>query len=319
MKRMFKLLGLVMLLPVCAMAQSYPHYTMFMFNKLQYNPAYAGSRDVTSIDGIYRSQWDGINGAPKTFNFSIDGPVGNYMKPFRRVALGLSVNNEQLGVTNNTSVMAYYAYRIPLEKSILSFGLQAGTSVYTANYSQLNPYQSNDVYLTHNIKNAMLPNFGAGVYWSGDHYYVGASVPNILENYYDKDMKSLNDETSREIRSYFVSGGYVFTLNDALSLEPQAIGRYAANDLYQLPFNADLNLSLIIYQRLLVGVTYRTDKSLEGIIHFQVTKGLNIGYAYDYTVSALNGYNNGTHEVTVGFNFVHDNNSYINPRFVKMF
>lgn len=319
MKRISKLIGLIMLLPLGAFAQSYPHYTMFMYNKLLYNPAYAGSRDVTSINGTYRTQWTGIDGAPKTFNVSIDGPIGNYMKPFRHVALGLSVNNEQLGVTNNTSIMAYYAYRIPFEKSVLSLGLEAGTSIYTANYSQLNPYQQNDLQLTQDVKNAMLPNFGAGVYWSGEHFYVGAAVPNILENYYDKDNKGLDNEHSREIRSYYLSGGYAFTLSNALSLEPQVIARYAGNGDYQLPFNSDFNLSLIIYDRLLVGFTYRTDKSLEGIVHLQLTKNINVGYAYDYTVSSLNGYNNGTHEITVGFDFVHDNNKYVNPRFIKMF
>src|ERR1700744_1531616 len=95
---------------VQAVGQSYPHFTMFMFNKLIYNPAYAGNKDLTTINGFYRSQWVGIDGAPKTLNVSVDGPVGSYMKPFRRVALGLSFTNEQLGVTTNNNIMAYYAY-----------------------------------------------------------------------------------------------------------------------------------------------------------------------------------------------------------------
>src|ERR1700761_4276013 len=104
-------------------AQNYPHYTMFMFNKLLYNPAYAGNKDMTTVNAYYRDQWTGIDGAPKTLTVSIDGPVGNYMNDFRRVALGVLINNEQLGVVNNTNMMAYYAYRIPFEKSVLSFGL----------------------------------------------------------------------------------------------------------------------------------------------------------------------------------------------------
>src|ERR1700744_1567171 len=91
-------------------AQNYPHYTMFMFNKLLYNPAYAGNKDLTTVNAYYRDQWTGIDGAPKTFTVSVDGPVGSYMKPFRHVALGLLISNEQLGVVNNTNVMAYYAY-----------------------------------------------------------------------------------------------------------------------------------------------------------------------------------------------------------------
>ena len=86
-----------------AFAQSDQHYTMFMYNKLLYNPAYAGSRDVLSANGVYRDQWTGINGAPKTMNIAVDAPVGNYMSSFRKVAVGISINNEKLGVENNTS------------------------------------------------------------------------------------------------------------------------------------------------------------------------------------------------------------------------
>ena len=310
--------ALLLLIASLTFAQSYPHYTMFMFNKLLYNPAYAGNKDMTTVNAYYRNQWTGIDGAPKTFTVSVDGPVGNYMKPFRRVALGLLVNNELSGVTNNTNVMAYYAYRIPFENSVLSFGLQAGGSLYSAKYSRLNPYQAVDQSLTQDVKNTLLPNVGAGIYWSGSNYYLGAAIPTLLQNYYDKNNKTDND-AAKQLRSYYLSGGYVFTLSDNLKLEPQVLARYAANSLYDLPFNADLNLSLIIFDRLLIGATYRTDKSVEGIIHMQVTNNLTLGYAYDYTVSGLRTYNNGSHEITLGFDFIKDRNKYSNPRFVKLF
>lgn len=295
------------------------HYSMFMYNKLLYNPGYAGSRDVTSINALYREQWVGIDGAPRNFSVSIDGPVGSYMKPFRHVALGISVSNESAGVLNNTNMMAYYAYRIQVRKTLLSFGLQAGTSMLTARYSELNPYQSGDNSLTKDVKNAMLPNFGAGVYWRGDQFYVGASVPSLLQNYYDKDNKTVDNQSARQVRTYYLSGGYVFTLSDNFKLEPQVLFRYAGNSDYQLPASADFNLSGIFYDRLLLGVTYRTDQSIAGIIHLQVTNNVNVGYSYDYATKVLNGFTGGSHEITLGFDFVRDNNKYINPRFIKLF
>ncbi len=319
MKKIFGIVLVFTLFPACLQAQNYPHYTMFMFNKLLYNPAYAGNKNLTSINAAYRSQWVGIDGAPKTFSVAIDGPVGNYMKPFRRVALGLVVSSEKLGVTNNTNLMASYAYRIPFQKTILSFGLQAGASLFSARYSELKPYQGGDARLTNDVKNTALPNFGAGIYWSGENFYVSGAVPNLLENYYDKDHKDVNDANGKQIRSYFISGGYVFQVGENVKLEPQVLARYAGNGTYQLPFNADLNFSCILYDRLMIGATYRTDKSLEGIVHLQATRYVNVGYAYDYTVSGLNGYNNGSHEVVVGIDFIRDNNKYINPRFIKAF
>ena len=307
------------MVPVCAFSQSNPHFTMFMFNKLLFNPAYAGSRDLTSVDASYRDQWTGIAGAPKTLNVTADGPVGSYMKSFRSVAIGIGLTSEQLGVEKNTDVVAYYAYRIKLEKSILSFGLDAGVKVYSADYSQLNLVSTNDPQFAQNVKNALLPNFGAGVYWSGDNFYMGFAIPNLLQNYYDKADRHLDNENAREIRSYYLDGGYVFPVNETIKLEPQLMFRYAKNALYQLPLNCDINLSAIIYDRLLIGATYRTDKSFEAIAHIQVTRSINIGYAYDYSVSALNGYNGGTHEIVLGYNFIKDASKYATPRFTRAF
>ena len=309
----------IVLLANQVLAQTEPHYTMFMYNKLLYNPAYAGSRDLTTINADYRDQWTGINGAPKTCNVTIDGTVGSYMMPFRKVALGLSLNSEQLGVEKNTDFVAYYAYRLQLGTSVLSFGLDAGAKLYAANYSALNPYQQNDPNLQHNINNAFLPNFGSGVYWSSNKYYAGFSVPNILQNYYDKNERKINNKASREIRGYYLSGGYVFSMGEHFKLEPQVMGRYAGNSDYQLPMNCDFNLSAIFYERLLIGGSYRTDKSFEAIIHMQVTKNINIGYAYDYMMSALNGYTNGSHELVVGYDIIRENIKIVTPRFIKAF
>ena len=308
-----------MALPAAMFAQSDPHYTMFMYNKLLYNPAYAGSRDVASINATYRDQWVGIDGAPKTINISADGPLGSYMNPFRSVAVGISINSETIGVEKNTDIMTYYAYRIQTGSSVLSFGLSAGAKLYSANYGSLNPFQMNDKLLTQNIQNAFLPNFGAGIFWSSDKFYLGASIPNMLQNYYDKSASTANNLVSREIRGYYASGGYVINCSESFKLEPQFMVRYAGNGTFQLPMDCDFNLSAIIYDRVMVGCTYRTDNSVEGIVHLQINRFVSAGYAFDYTMSALNGYNSGTHEVVLGFDFVKDNNKYSNPRFTKSF
>ena len=311
--------SLLFVLPKLVFAQSDPHYTMFMYNKLMYNPAYAGSRDLTSVNATYRDQWVGIEGAPKTINVSADGLVGSYMIPFRKIGVGISFNSETIGVEKNTDIMTYYAYRIEAGSTVISFGLSAGAKLYTANYSELNPYQQNDLNLTHDIKNAFLPNFGTGIFWSSEKFYMGASSPNLLENYYDKNGWKLNNYQSKEIRGYYISGGYVLPAGESVKIEPQFIFRYAGNATYHLPVNTDINLSAIIYDRMLLGVTYRTDKSVEGIVHLQVYRNFSMGYAFDYMLSGLNGYNSGTHEIVLGYDFVKANNKYATPRFIKSF
>ncbi len=309
------LLSIILILPLCTLAQSDQHYTMFMYNKLLYNPGYTGSRDVTSINAQYRNQWSGIPGAPKTFNFSVDGLVGSYMKPFRKVAVGMSITNEKVGVETNTHLRGYYAYRLALKSSILSFGLMGGGTMYSASYSSLNPYQQNDQNLNTDIRNAFLPNFGTGIYWSADNYFVGLSVPGLLENHYDKN----GTQTARQVRGYYLSAGYVYKLNDVIKLKPQVLGRYAGNGDYKLPFSCDINLSAIAYDRLQAGITYRTDKSLAAIVHMQVSSRINIGYAYDYLMSDIAPYARGAHELALGYDFYRDQLKFVTPRFSKPF
>lgn len=301
------------------MAQSDQHYTMFMYNKLLYNPAYAGSRDAISLNALYRNQWGNIDGAPRVLNASIDATTGSYMKPFRNVAMGFNVNNEQLGVESNTNMKLYYAYRIKLKSSVLSFGLSGGINLYSAAYNRLFLYQQNDPNFSYNIRNAVLPNFGAGVYWAADNYYCGFSVPNMLEDYYDKNEVKRNNKIARQIRGYYLNGGYVYKLNETVMLVPQLLARYVVNSDYRLPVSCDFTLAGIIYERFMVGVSYRTDKSFEGIVHVQATKRLNVGYAYDYLISDLMGYSGSTHELVVGYDILRPTTKYATPRFIKKF
>ena len=320
MKRL--LAAALFLCPLGALAQNYQHYSMFMYNKLQYNPGYAGSRNVLSVNAAYRNQWSGIDGAPKSMSISIDGPLGHdYMESFRKVALGLVINRETTGPLDNTTVNGYYAYRLKMENnSMLSLGLQAGVSMYNARYSELTAYDATDEQLQQDVKSAILPNFGFGAFWSSKRYYLGASIPNLLENYFDKNQKSyLNGKQARQIRSYFITGGYTFPIAENIALLPQFIGRYSADGNYKLPFNADINLTAIFYQRFMIGATYRTDKSIAGLLHIQVAKKFNIGYSYDYSTSDLGQYNQGAHEITLGFDFIRDLNDYADPRFIKNF
>ena len=290
-----------------------------MYNKMLYNPAYAGSRDVTSVNADYRDQWDGINGAPKTANITIDGPVGTFMKPFRKVALGFALTNETLGVEKNTDFKADYAYRIKFKDFILSMGLSAGLDLYSANYSQLNLYQQNDPNFAVNIKNNMLPNAGAGIYCYDDDSYFSLSVPNMLRNTYDKKENNLHNTFAKQSGGFYVGFGHVFQANESVKVLPQFLFRTLTTGNYKLPLSADINCSAIYNERFLVGVTYRTDKSFEGIVHIQATQKINVGYAYDYLISGLNGYSGGTHEIVVGYDFIRDDSKYQTPRFLKKF
>jgi type IX secretion system PorP/SprF family membrane protein len=315
-KNYLLLLVAVLVVGNCSRAQSDPHNTMFVYNKLQYNPGYTGSREITSLNLNYRKQWTDIPNTPKTVNLSVDAPIGSFMRPFRKIAAGVSIGTESEGVEHYTNIRTYYAYRMPFKTTVFSFGLSAGTSFYSANYTGIGGIPFNDPSFSTNIENVMLPNFGTGIYWSGNNFYCGLSVPNMLQNYYDKDNGRL---TAKQIRAYYLSGGYAFAAGDDFTIQPQAIVRYAKNGKTSLPVNADINLSAIAYKRFMLGLTYRTNGGIVGNMHIQATRRFNFGYAYDYSTSALSGYSGGTHEVVLGYDFVRDNFKFLTPRFIRKF
>jgi type IX secretion system PorP/SprF family membrane protein len=320
------LITLLMLVSFQSIAQTDGHYTMFMFNKLYYNPGYAGQKDVTSFNATYRNQWTDMPGAPKAFNFSIDAPVGKFTRQFRPVAIGIIVNNEQLGVETHTTVMANYAYRFAMKNAMLSLGLKGGTKLYSANYGQLDLAHQNDPNFQGSISNLILPNFGIGAFWSAkdnnqcDKYFLGLSIPMLLQNRYGKNTQN-NSVLAKETRSFYLSGGYIFQTGKSspFTLTPQAIIRFAGNFNYRLPFNCDFNLAATYKNRVMFGVTYRTDKSIEFITHLQVLREVNIGYAYDYSNSQLSLYSGETHEIVLGFDIIRKNSKYLNPRFIRSF
>lgn len=298
-----------------AAAQSDAHYTMFMYNKLLYNPGYAGSRDVSSFNATYRRQWTEIPGAPRLLNFSFDAPVGSYMNPDRPHAVGLTLGGQREGPQHYNNLRACYAYRLPLKTSVLSIGLSAGGSFYSEYYND-NYIPTIDPAFSAEAKGAFLPNAGAGVYWSSDKFYCGLSVPSLMQNYYNKDQ---GRTTSKQIRAYYLAGGYVFNVSDELTIQPQVLARFAMNGLYSLPLSTDINISATAYQRLMFGLTYRTGGGIIGIVHVQASRRLNIGYAYDHTVSALGGYGGATHEVMLGYDIVRENFKFLTPRFIRKF
>lgn len=290
--------------------------TMFMYNKLLYNPGYTGSREVTSFNALYRRQWSDIIEAPRFINLSLDAPLGTYMRPFRSMAAGFSMCGEVQDVERYMMFRGYYAYRLQLPHStVLSLGMSGGINLYSATYTNAH-IGTYDPAFKENVRSAIMPNFGAGVYWSGENFYAGLSVPNMLQEYYDRYRGRL---TSKQIRTYYLSGGYSFAVSNHISLQPQMVLRAGVNGKYRMPLNADINMSVVAYKRFMAGLSYRTNGAIAGIVHVQATKRLNIGYAHELPTGRLAGYGGSTYEVMVGIDAVRDNFKFLTPRFIRKF
>jgi len=288
MKNLVKLLFTI-LLASQVNAQQDPQYTQYMYNMNIINPAYTGSTEGLSVGALYRSQWVGLDGGPETFTFNIHSPVG------KQVGLGLSVISDQIGPVKETNAYVDFSYTIPVGTvTKLAFGLKGGFTFHDIGLISLDLIDDFDPNFQSNI-NEMTPNIGAGVYfYKPNKYYISASVPNILNGVHlDTQGRKIGSESEH----FFAAAGYVFDLSENFKLKPHALLKYATD----APISYDINANLFMYNIVEVGLGYRLQYSFSGMINFQVSNNMRIGYAYDAIRSDLDIVTNSSHEIFINF------------------
>jgi len=286
-------------------AQQDPQYTNYMYNTININPAYAGSRGALSIFGLHRSQWVGLEGAPTTNSFSINTPIAD-----SKVGLGVSFVNDALGVMDENTLSVDFSYTLDLNNhgSKLSFGLKGSANLLNVAYSDLNKYNPNDPQILNDVQNEFTPNIGAGIYWHTEKSYVGFSVPSFLESTrYDNNIQS----TMQQKMHYYLMGGHVFEINPTLKFKPA----FLLKGVEGAPLQADVTANFLIHDKFTIGGAYRWDAAWSALVGFQVTDGMFIGYSYDSDIKALRNYNNGSHEIFVRFELFNKYRRVNSPRF----
>lgn len=291
-------------------AQQVPVFTHYMYNTLAVNPAYAGSRDALTVTALHRSQWVGFEGAPVTQTLTVHSPLVN-----EHLGVGLSVLNDKIGPSNNTAVFAHFAYRFNLTKrSKLSFGLSGGVNIMQASLSDLSLDQQNDLSFQNNISSDPSPNFGFGTYYSRERFYVGVSVPNLIEHDYSTvSTETGNSFAGKEQRHYFLIAGAMFKLSENLEFKPTTLIKATA----AAPLQADLTASFIVMEKFLIGGMVRTDDSFGALIGVDVLDQFHIGYSFDYSygLETFN-YNQGSHEIMLRYDFIYSGKKQIHsPRY----
>ncbi len=274
-------------------AQQDPQYSMYMFNPLAVNPAFAGSRDALSATLIGRKQWVGIDGAPETGSLTVHSPLKR-----ENIALGLSIVADKIGPTQTNQVYADVAYRFQVSpNSKLSFGLKGGVDMFSASYAGLIVNDNTDPLYVTPIKNQILPNFGFGVYWYSDKSYVGLTAPKILQNEFSGTNLVNRAQPAKQNRHYFLTAGHSFDISSTIELVPSVVVK-AVQD---APISIDANLNFLFYEKLWIGGGYRAGDAFIANIVYHFTPTFRAGYAYDYTVSDLGSYNTGSHEIMINY------------------
>lgn len=295
---------LLLLVMVSGFAQQDSQYTHYMYNTININPAYAGSRGVTSIFGLHRTQWVGLDGAPTTNAFSIHSPIQN-----SRVGIGVSFVNDKIGASDQNNIAVDVSYTIPTSRySDLSFGIKASGDLLNVDYTKLSRYDLTDPRFQNNIDNAFSPNVGAGVYYHSDKLYLGFSVPNFLSVKHFDDNKSAAFE---ERLHYYLIGGYVFDLSSEVKLKPSFLTKMVSG----APLQVDLSANVLFQDKLTLGLSYRWSAAATAMAGIQLTEGLLVGYSYDFDTTNLGNYNSGSHEIFLRFELFNVQRRIITPRF----
>ena len=283
-------------------AQQDAQFTQYMYNTININPAYAGSRGVMSIFGLHRTQWVGLDGAPVTNALSINTPIND-----SKLGIGISFVNDRIGPTVENTMSADVSYYIQTSENYkLSFGVKATGNFFNLDVSQLNPQYQGDPQFQN--FNKFSPNIGAGLYLHSDKTYIGISIPNFIQSkrYNDNEVAIFKERVN-----YYLIAGHVFDLNENLKFKPALLTKIVEG----APLQVDVSANFMFNQKFVLGAAYRWDAAVSALAGFQVSDGLYIGYGYDMETTRLKHYNSGSHEVFLRYELFNNYNKIISPRF----
>ena len=295
----------ILFIGVFAFAQQDPHYTQYMYNMSVMNPAYAGSKENLSLGLLHRKQWVEIEDAPTTTTFFGHAPVG------KNVGMGLSVISDKIGPVEENNIYADFSYTLNLGgEHKLAFGLKTGLTLHKVGlYDEVYPTlpDANDPAFSENTSNSYF-NIGSGLFYYTNKYYLGFSIPNLMKS---KHLDFNGREFGPEVSHYFVTGGYVFDINDNVKFKPFFMMKSA----FEAPTSLDLSANFLFNEKFEIGGTYRLEDSFGAMVNYAITPNIKLGYAYDHIVSDLNVTTPSSHEIILLFDLNFPKKVSSSPRF----
>lgn len=313
MNKIILTLIVIVSMSVAGTAQQEAQFTQFMYNKLALNPAYAGVRGIPSLTALYRKQWVGFDGAPVTKLISLDTPIFG-----DKVGFGLTIANKSIGFINDWQGTMAYSYHVKIsDKSSFRVGLQGSMKFQGLDFADPGVFiqeQGDQSIMEDETVNDYFINFGAGLYYTYDQFYVGVSVPNFLPNEIGFNNPNAQ-EIAKSVQHYYFMTGAMIPMSEKINLKPALLAKYVTN----APFDMDLNLSLVYDLRMTLGLSYRlggtgSGDSVDLLAMYQANQ-IGIGLAYDYSLSDVNDHSNGSFEVLLRYDFVKEREDMANPRF----
>lgn len=288
-------------------AQQDPQYSQYMFNPLTVNPAYAGSRGMMNGALVYRQQWVSFPGAPNTQALSINTPLRK-----GKVGIGAEIVRDEIGPKKSLGAYLDYAYRVPLGKGKLAFGLGAGVLNYRINWNEITYRDQADAYAQLQNEAHMLPDFKFGMFFNNKNFYTGVSVTHLNRAQYGKFIADSLTATAQLRRHSFFTIGRAWKVGSNFTLNPSLMIRSVIGT--QLT-SIDLNFNMRYKEVIWFGASFRSEGDLIIMAQYNISEKLKVGYSYDSTFGRLKGYHGGSHEIMLGFDLNLFNSEVMSPRF----
>jgi type IX secretion system PorP/SprF family membrane protein len=296
-------------LSLISYAQQDSQFTQYMYNTINVNPAYAGSKESMNIFALHRTQWVGLDGAPLTNTASINTPING-----SNVGLGVSIVNDKIGPSDENNIAVDFSYTIHTSDTYkLSFGLKATANLLNIDFTKLNKDDMNDYNFDTNIDNKFSPNIGVGFYLHSDNTYIGISAPNLLETkHFDRYAGTgSNSHIASEKIHYYLIAGHVFDLSSEVKFKPSILTKVVQG----APLQLDISGNFLINEKFVAGLAYRWSAAVSAMVGFQATDSWFIGYGYDLETTRLANYNSGSHEIFLRYELFKKYDKIISPRF----
>ena len=281
-------------------AQQDPQYSMHLLNGMSVHPGYAGSLGGISANVLYRNQWSGMDGAPKTISANAQ------MRYFKdQLGTGIQFFNDKIGLFNRASVSVAQAYHLRLDPLTVSFGLQTSYQQFSGNLADANPVDIGDPSFLGNVSKSIF-NFGAGVYAYSDKFWFGASMPYFLKSKWSDGIGTIDPFLANH---WFVSGGGVLDVS-IFQIKPSMMIKKSS----AAPVAFETGCSVYAFSKFGLGVNYRIKDALMFIGEFQINDNFRLAYGYEQTTSGLRSFNNGTHEILLRYNLNNGGKATSSPR-----
>lgn len=269
-------------------AQQEPMYTQYILNQSIINPALAGETNYINIFVLSRHQWLGIEGAPSTQVLGADLPINKSNAGF-----GTVIISDRLGPIMNNVWYFDYSYRLLLnKKQYIAMGLRGGAAMYSANFSELYAVNADDEFIAEDIQSKIMANFGFGLCYKTENYFVSLSAPKMLKNKLDGNGNQISS-CSRLNQHFYLIGGYTLQINKDLQIEPALIGKFVGG----APISFDIGTNATFKEIITAGVLYRVGDAVGVLFQYNFNNTFKFGYAIDCSISSIGFKSFGTHEI----------------------